>query len=177
MSPYIQTISDLRKLRQSLKKSRDGNRPCITICAGTGCLATGASEVVERFKQEIINRRLEEKIDIRASGCHGFCERGPLVVIRPERVCYMNVEAADVSQILTDTVLEGRVIDRLLYQNPSTKEKIIHEGDIPFYKFQQRVVFGSNGEIDPTQIDDYIAVGGYQGLEKVLSEKTPEEVI
>jgi NADH:ubiquinone oxidoreductase subunit F (NADH-binding)/(2Fe-2S) ferredoxin/NAD-dependent dihydropyrimidine dehydrogenase PreA subunit len=177
MSSHIQSISDLRKLRQSLRKLRDGNRPCITICAGTGCLATGASEVVERFKQEIISRHQEEKIDIRASGCHGFCERGPLVVIRPERVCYMNVEAADVSPILTETVLDGKVIDRLLYQDPLTGEKIIHEGDIPFYKFQQRVVFGSNGEIDPTQIDDYIAVGGYQGLEKVLSEKTPEEVI
>jgi NADH:ubiquinone oxidoreductase subunit F (NADH-binding)/(2Fe-2S) ferredoxin/Pyruvate/2-oxoacid:ferredoxin oxidoreductase delta subunit len=173
----IKSISDLRNLRQSLKKSRDGNKPCVTICAGTGCQATGAGEVVEKFKQEIMDRHLEEKIDVRSSGCHGFCERGPLVVIRPEMICYMNVEATDVSQILTDTVLAGKVIDRLLYQDPLTKEKIIHEGDIPFYKFQQRVVFGSNGEIDPTQIDDYIAVGGYQGLEKVLSEKTPEEVI
>jgi NADH:ubiquinone oxidoreductase subunit F (NADH-binding)/(2Fe-2S) ferredoxin/Pyruvate/2-oxoacid:ferredoxin oxidoreductase delta subunit len=177
MSLHIQSISDLRKFRQSLRKSREGNRPCVTVCAGTGCLATGASEVVEKFKQEIISRHLEEKIAVRASGCHGFCERGPLVVIRPEGICYMNVEATDVSEILTDTVLEGKVIDRLLYQDPSTRGKIIHEENIPFYKFQQRVVFGSNGEIDPTQIDDYIAVGGYQGLEKVLSEKTPEQVI
>jgi NADH-quinone oxidoreductase subunit F len=177
MSLPIKSILDLQKFRQSLRKSRDGNKPCITVCAGTGCLATGASEVVEEFKQEIIHRHLEERVDIRASGCHGFCERGPLVVIRPEGICYMNVEATDVSQILTDTVLEGKVIDRLLYQEPSTGEKIIHEEKIPFYKFQQRLIFGSNGEIDPTQIDDYIAVGGYQGLEKVLSEKTPEQVI
>jgi NADH:ubiquinone oxidoreductase subunit F (NADH-binding)/(2Fe-2S) ferredoxin/Pyruvate/2-oxoacid:ferredoxin oxidoreductase delta subunit len=173
----IKSILDLRNLRQSLKKSRDGNKPCVTICAGTGCQATGAAEVVEKFKQEITDRHLEEKIDVRASGCHGFCERGPLVVIRPERICYMNVEVTDVSQVLTDTVLGGKVIDRLLYQDPLTKEKIIYEESIPFYKFQQRLVFGSNGEIDPTQIDDYIGVGGYQGLEKVLSEKTPEEVI
>jgi len=137
MNHRIKSISDLRKLRQSLRKSRDGNRPCITVCAGTGCLATGASEVVERFRQEIINRHLEEKIDIRASGCHGFCERGPLVVIRPERVCYMNVEATDVPQILTDTVLEGKVIDRLLYQDPLTGEKIIHEGNIHFTSFSR----------------------------------------
>ena len=78
----------------------------------------------------------------------------------------------DVSQILSETLLEGKVIDRLLYQDPVTKEKIVHEQDIPFYKFQQRIVFGSNGEIDPTEIDDYIAIGGYQGLEKVLSEMT-----
>jgi NADH-quinone oxidoreductase subunit F len=89
----------------------------------------------------------------------------------------MNVETTDVSQITTDTLLEGKIIDRLLYQNPLTNEKVTHEQDIPFYKFQQRVVFGSNGEIDPTQIDDYIAIGGYQGLEKVLSEGMPEQVI
>jgi NADH-quinone oxidoreductase subunit F len=132
---------------------------------------------VERFKEEIKDRHLEEKIEVRASGCHGFCERGPLVVIRPEMICYMNVESTDVSQILSDTVLGGKVIDRLLYQDPLTKEKIVREQDIPFYKFQRRIVFGRNGEIDPTQIDDSIAIGGYQGLEKVLSEMKPEEVI
>ena len=177
MSPAIKSVSDLRKFRQILKKSRDGNKPCITICAGTGCQATGASEVVEKFKQEIKDRHLEEKIEVRASGCHGFCERGPLVVIRPQLICYMNVETTDVSQITTDTVLGGKIIDRLLYQDPLSKEKITHEQNIPFYKFQQRIVFGSNGEIDPTQMDDYIAIGGYQGLEKVLAEMTPEEVI
>ncbi len=177
MSHCIETISNLRKLRQSLKKSRDGNKPCVTICAGTGCQATGASEVVEKFRQEIKGRHLDDKIEVRASGCHGFCERGPLVVIRPQMVCYMNVEITDVSQITDDTLLEGKVIERLLYRNPLTNEKIIHEQDIPFYKFQQRIVFGSNGEIDPTRIDDYIAIGGYQGLEKVLSEMTPEQVI
>jgi NADH-quinone oxidoreductase subunit F len=124
-----------------------------------------------------MDRHLGEKIEVRASGCHGFCERGPLVVIRPEMVCYTNVEITDVSQILSDTVLEGKVIERLLYQDPMTKEKMIHEQDIPFYKFQQRIVFGSNGEIDPTQIDDYIAIGGYQALEKVLSGMKPEQVI
>jgi len=177
MGHRFASISDLQKFRQSLKRLRDGNKPCITLCAGTGCQATGASEVVEMFKKEIVDRHLEERIEVRASGCHGFCERGPLVVIRPEMICYTNVEPTDVSPILSDTVLEGKVIDRLLYQDPLTKEKIVHEQDIPFYKFQQRLVFGSNGEIDPTQIDDYIAIGGYQALEKVLSEMKPEEVI
>jgi len=177
LSPRLKNISELRSLRQSLQKSRDGNKPCITICAGTGCQATGASEVVEAFKQEIVNLHLENKIALRASGCHGFCERGPLVVIRPEMICYINVETKDIPQILSETVLKGKVIDHLLYQDPQTKKKIVHEGDIPFYKFQQRIVFGSNGEIDPTQIDDYIAIGGYQALEKILTEMKPEEVI
>jgi NADH-quinone oxidoreductase subunit F len=177
MSLRLTTVSDLRSLRQFLKKSRDGNKPCITICAGTGCQATGALEVVEKFREEITDHHLEEKIEVRGSGCHGFCERGPLVVIRPQMICYTNVETKDIPEILADTVLEGKVIGRLLYQNPITKEKIVHEQDIPFYKFQQRLVFGNNGEIDPTQIDDYIAIGGYQGLEKVLFEMKPEEVI
>ncbi len=177
MNPRLTSISDLRNLRRSLKGSRDGKKPCITICAGTGCQATNALDVVEKFRQEIMDQHLAEKIEVRASGCHGFCERGPLVVIRPQMICYTNVEPADVSEILSNTVLEGKVIDRLLYQDPISKEKIVHEQDIPFYKFQQRIVFGSNGEIDPTQIDDYIAIGGYQALEKVLSEMKPEQVI
>jgi NADH-quinone oxidoreductase subunit F len=92
-------------------------------------------------------------------------------------ICYTNVETADIPPIISDTVLQGKVIDRLLYQDPLTKKKIVHEQEIPFYKFQQRIIFGNNGEIDPTQIDDYIAIGGYQALEKVLFGMTPEEVI
>ena len=177
MSHHLSNISELRNFRRSLAKSRDGKRPCVTVCAGTGCQATGASEVVEKFRQEIADRGLEDKVDVRASGCHGFCERGPLVVIRPESICYMNVEPSDVSQILSDTVLGGKVIDRLLYRDPVTHERVVHEKDIPFYRHQQRIVFGSNGEIDPTRIDDYLVNGGYQALEKVLLGMKPGEVI
>lgn len=177
MSHKIASIPELRTLRESLQKSRDGGKPCITICTGTGCQASGALDLVEKFKKEIVDHHLGEKIEVRATGCHGFCERGPLVVIRPQMICYTNIKANDVSQIVSETALKGEVIDRLLYHDPVTKERAVHEHDIPFYKFQQRVVFGNNGEIDPTQIDDYIAIGGYQGLERVLSEMTPDEVI
>ncbi len=177
MSRRLRTVAELQKFRQTLKQSRDENKPCITICAGTGCQACGASEVVGQFKEEISKQSFQEKIELRASGCHGFCERGPLVVIRPQMICYMNVETKDIPQIVSDTVLKGEVIDRLLYHDPISKDKIVHEQDIPFYKYQQRVVFGDNGKIDPTNIDDFIAMGGYQALGKVLSEMTPEEVI
>ena len=112
MSPRLAGISDLQSLRESLIESRDPNKPCVTVCAGTGCRATGALEVVDRFGKEIRDRHLEDRVEIRASGCHGFCERGPLVVIRPQKICYMNVELEDVRQIVSDTLLEGRVIDR-----------------------------------------------------------------
>lgn len=177
MSPYLQTISDLRSFRENLKSSKDPHSPCITVCTGTGCQACGALEVVEAFKEEVQEMGLNQKIEIRATGCHGFCERGPLVVIRPQKICYMNVTPEDVSEILHQVANGGGAIERLLYQDPVTKQRILYEEEIPFYKFQQRIVFGSNGEIDPTNIDDYIRIGGYQALEKVLSTMTPEEVI
>jgi len=177
MSRRLTSISALQDLRETLRKSKDGSKPCITICAGTGCQACGASEVVEGFRREIRDRNLTGKVGVRASGCHGFCERGPLVVIRPERICYTRVQPSDIPQILSETVLEGTVLDRLLYQDPVTGQRFTHEQEIPFYRYQQRTVFGRNGEIDPTEIEDYIAIGGYEGLEKALSGMTPEAVI
>ncbi|NIS70611.1 MAG: 4Fe-4S dicluster domain-containing protein [Proteobacteria bacterium] len=177
MTQRLTSISALRNLRRSLQKSRDGGRPCITICAGPGCLARGATEVVKAFEKGIEKYNLADKTRIRASGCHGFCERAPLVVFHPQRVCYTDVKPADVDEIISKTALEGRIIDRLLYHDPSTRERIIHEQDIPFYKLQKKIVSGKNEEIDPTRIDDYIATGGYRALEKVFSEMTPEGVI
>lgn len=177
MSPFLKNLSELRSFREILKRSRDPNSPCITICSGTGCQACGALEVVEAFRERVQEMGLSPEIEIRATGCHGFCERGPLVVLRPQRICYMNVKPEDVSEILHQVVKGEGVVERLLYQHPLTKERILYEEEIPFYKFQKRIVFGSNGEIDPTNIDDYIRSGGYEALEKVLSKMTPEEVI
>jgi len=177
MSPHFRTISELRSFREGLKKARDPESPWIAICCGTGCQACGALEVLEAFREKIQEMGLKDQIGIRATGCHGFCERGPLVVIRPQKICYMNVTTEDVSEILHQVANGGGVIERLLYQDPLSKQRILYEEEIPFYKFQQRIVFGNNGEIDPTDIDDYIRIGGYQALEKVLSTMTPEAVI
>jgi len=177
MSPHFQTISELRSFREGLKRSRDPKSPWIAICCGTGCQACGALEVLEAFRGKIQEMGLKDRIGIRATGCHGFCERGPLVVIRPQKICYMNVTTEDVSEILHQLANGGGVIERLLYQDPLSNQRILYEEEIPFYKFQQRIVFGNNGEIDPTDIDDYIRIGGYQALEKVLSTMTPEAVI
>jgi NADH-quinone oxidoreductase subunit F len=177
MSPHFKTISELSSFREGLKKARDPKSPWIAICCGTGCQACGALEVLEAFREKIQEMGLKDRIGIRATGCHGFCERGPLVVIRPQKICYMNVTTEDVSEILHQVANGGGVIERLLYQDPLSKQRILYEEEIPFYKFQQRIVFGNNGEIDPTDIDDYIRIGGYQALEKVLSTMTPEAVI
>jgi NADH-quinone oxidoreductase subunit F len=177
MREPIRSIAHLETLRQSLLTQRDPKRTCITICAGSGCLASGAGEVNKAFRNEVERQGLGEKIEIRESGCHGFCERGPLVVIRPQKIFYPLVKPEDIPEIISETAVSGRIIDRLLYVNPITGEKIVHEDDVPFYKLQKRLVFGSNGEIDPTNIEDYIAIGGYAALAKALSSMTPVQII
>jgi NADH-quinone oxidoreductase subunit F len=177
MSPLLNSIEELRKLRKFLKQSRQEEKRGITICTGTGCRAWGAMEVLEELKKELRDNEIEKNIYIRSTGCHGFCERGTLVVIKPDMICYTKVTPRDVPAIVKKTLIKGEVIEDLLYEDPETKKKIVHENEIPFYKFQTRIVFGENGEIDPNRIEDYISMGGYEALEKVLSDMDPEEVI
>ena len=173
----LSSPDELEGIRKSIIKHRDPNKPCVTICGGTGCHAYGCERVAAAFKQEVEKQGLETKVDVRATGCHGFCERGPLVVIRPESIFYQRVSVEDVLEIISETVLKGNIIDRLLYTDPNTGKKIIYEHEVPFYRKQKRLVFGNNGYIDPAIIDDYLAVGGYAALSKVLFRMSPEEVI
>jgi len=129
------------------------------------------------IEEEIKKQGLSGEVDFRRTGCHGFCERGPIIVIHPEEICYLQIEPKDVPEIVSQTIKENKVIERLLYTDPSTNEKIIHESEIPFYKNQQRLVFGSNGNVDPKSIDDYLALGGYSALAKALSRMTCEQVL
>ncbi len=169
--------AELESLRENITARRDPNRACITICSGTGCQAYGCEKVTEAFRQEIKQQGLEDKVDILVTGCHGFCERGPLVVIRPKDIFYQRVRVKDIPEIISETIVKGNIIDRLLYADPNTGEKITNEPEVPFYKKQKRLVFGSNGYIDPTSIADYLAVGGYAALGRALSKMSPEEVI
>jgi len=173
----LSSPDELEGIRKSIIKHRDPNKPGITICSGTGCHAYGCERVAATFKQEVKQQGLETKVDVKATGCHGFCERGPLVVIRPGSIFYQRVSVEDVPEIISETVLKGNIIDRLLYTDPNTGKKIIYEHEVPFYKKQKRLVFGNNGYIDPTIIDDYLAVDGYAALSKVLFRMSPEEVI
>jgi NADH-quinone oxidoreductase subunit F len=167
----------LEKIRQEILSRRDPNTPRISMCAGTGCIAFGAGEVIAAFKAEIEKQGLQADVDTKGTGCPGFCERGPVVVIYPEEICYLQVTPEDVPEIISQTIKEKKVVDRLLYVDPTTGEKAIHESDIPFYKNQERNIIGSNIKIDPKNIDDYLAIGGYSALAKVLSGMTSEEVV
>lgn len=177
MSPRLKSIIELQSLRQTLNTSLNMKRYRIFICGGTGCRALGGMDVWEAAKEEYHRRKIEETTDIRLTGCHGFCEKGPLVVIHPKRICYMAVKPNDISEIFDNLLNGNSFIERLVYKDPLTGERIPYEDEIPFYKFQRRIILENNGEIDPTNIEDYIARGGYSALEKVLSTMSPEEVI
>ena len=173
----LKSPSELEKLRNSILSNRDPQKPCITLCSGSACQATGSEDIAASIEAEIEKQGLSADVNIRKTGCHGFCERGPIIVNHPDESCYFQITPEDVSDIVSGAGQEKKVVERLLYTDPDTDEKINNESDIPFYKHQERLVFGSNGSIDPKRIDDYLAIGGYSALAKALSGMTPEEVL
>lgn len=177
MLQKLQSKQDVENLRKKIVAEREKGKPLITVCNGTGCHASGSVAVIEAFRQEIGHQELADKVAIKATGCHGFCERGPIVVIQPGDIFYQQVKVDDVPQIVGETIIQGNVIDRLLYVDPATGKKYVHPSEVPFYRNQRRIVFGDNGEIAPDNIEDYIALGGYSALAKVLFDKSPEQVI
>ena len=177
MMQKIKSSDDLARWQEQLQSQRDPGKPCLVICAGTGCQAYGVNRVIESFQQELEKRGLSKEVDILATGCPGFCERGPLVTVRPQGIFYQRVQTGDVPDIVEETVVNGRVIERLLYEDPISGEKVVHEADVPFYRLQQREILWINGLLDPTRIEDYVALGGYSALMKALFEMQPEEVV
>ncbi|MDY6971146.1 MAG: NADH-ubiquinone oxidoreductase-F iron-sulfur binding region domain-containing protein [Thermodesulfobacteriota bacterium] len=173
----LNSTRDFFKLREEVLTERASDRPCITICSGSGCLACRSKEVTQAFAEELEKKGLSEKVDIRSTGCHGFCERGPVTLISPKGLCYLQIKVDDVPEVVEKTIMEDKIVERLLYKDLETGEPVSFMDDIPFYKYQTRVLLANNAKIDPTRIGDYLAVGGYSALAKVLSEITPEEVI
>jgi NADH-quinone oxidoreductase subunit F len=175
--PRINSPAELEEFRKSILSKRDPDKSCITLCSGSACHATGSEKVAAAIEQEFDKQGLKAEVDFRRTGCHGFCEQGPIVIVYPEGICYLKVKPEDIPEIATQTLKEKKVLDRLLYVDPNTGEKTTFEDDIPFYKHQERLVLGPNRKINPQSIEDYLAVGGYQALIKTLFEMTPEQVI
>lgn len=167
---------ELAKYREELVKARPSGKKIVAVCAGTGCNAYGAKAVVEAFRSEIEKQGLGKEVELRPTGCHGFCERGTLVLFHPDGVLYQRVKAEDVPEIVEKTVKGGEYLEQFYYEHPVSGEKFKLEKDIPFYKHQNRLILGKNGHIDPTSIDDYIAEGGYAALAKAL-EMGPDKVL
>ncbi len=173
----LKSVEELNTYRQSLVQVKDPDKISITVCGGTGCMAFGAEGVINTFVEEIKKHGLENKVEVRRTGCPGFCEKGPIVVILPKRIFYQKVAIEDIHEIISSTIIQDKVIDRLLYEDPITGKKIVYEKEIPFYQKQTRIILSNSGLIDPTQIDEYIERGGYSALSKVLTSLSSEEVI
>ncbi len=174
----LETREALKKLRESTQDEHQGiKKKSVSLCSGSGCAAYGTAKVHQALLDELAQQNMQSDVEVKLTGCHGFCEKGPILVIYPECIFYPQVKEEHIPEIVEKTIKNGQVVNSLIFKDPSTKKKIIHEHDIPFYKLQQRIIFGNNGMIDPTSIEDYLAVGGYSALEKALFDMTPEEII
>jgi len=173
----ICNATDLERWREELRNQRSSVAKSVRVCIGTGCAARGSRKLYKLFCEAARESGEQVKIEAKCVGCHGFCERGPIIVVQPGEIFYQRVEEPDVGEIFRETVLGGRVVERLLYEVPTTQKKAVTAQEIPFYNVQQRIVLAENGSIDPTSIEDYIAVGGYAALAKALTTMKPEEII
>ena len=173
----IRSLEQLEALRKEILDRQGTESRSLTLCAGTGCRAYGTMEIVEAFHRELKKQGLAKSVSVKTTGCHGFCERGPMVVIHPEGTFYQQFKMEDVPEIVERTLIEGEVIERLLYKDPHTGRAVPKERDIPFYKLQKRLLLGENLLVDPTSIHDYIAQGGYLALAKALGTMSPEAIV
>ena len=152
-------------------------RAHVLICGGTGCKSAGSKEVQLAFSRAIEAKGLSDEVMVVETGCHGFCEHGPLVIVYPEGTFYCQVKAEDVEEIVESHLFKGRIVERLLYHEPLTHESIPNYSEINFYKKQHRLVLENCGAINPEQIEEYIAVGGYEALAKAVTTMSPKDVI
>ena len=173
----LNTPADLNQLRDEIVAQRNARETWLAVCAGTGCRAYGVAQLADTLEEEIKKRGLDNKIGVRRTGCHGFCEKGPLMVVQPSNVCYQGVQIKDLPAILDKICTGNGDVEKLYYLDESTGKRIEKMEEIPFYKFQKRVVLDQNVLIDAAEIIDYIAVGGYSALAKALSDMTPEAVM
>jgi len=152
------------------------NQRTVFVCQGTGCLSSGSGPVYEALKTEMARLGLKD-VEVDFTGCHGFCEQGPNVVVEPEGIFYTHVQPEDAAEIASSHLRDGRPVERLFYREPATGEAVACYSEINFYKKQQRVILRNCGHINLEKIDHYLARGGYQSLKKALLEMTPEQVI
>lgn len=170
---------ELKAAQEEILANRDPDGLEIVVCHGTGCVANGSPQVVQAIQSALRAKEVKAQVipGIKTTGCHGFCSRGPLVIVRPHGYFYQKVKPADAKDIVQQTIVKDKAVERLLYRDPQTGDPYLNENEIPFYKLQERVVLQNIGKIDPTDIRDTIACGGYQALAKALTSMTPDAVL
>jgi NADH-quinone oxidoreductase subunit F len=173
----LNSVRELEHLRKRICKERQNITTTLIVCSGTGCQASQSQEVIAAIRNELSQQGLDGNISLRATGCHGFCEQGPIVVIEPGNIFYCHVAPDDAFEIVYQTLVNGELIERLLYTDPISGEKARTESEIPFYSRQDRQLLSLNRQVDPCSIEDYIAAGGYSTLAGVLDRVAPEDII
>ena len=172
----LPSIEALNGFRDDLLQASDPHKPCIRICM-TGCRAYGALEVQNALKEALDEKGMIDSVEIRETGCHGFCAKAPVMAVDPKGLIYQEVRPEDAGEIVERTILGGGVVDRLLYLDPATSDRHLTVEQIPFYRKQHRRVLDMCGRIDPKRINDYILNDGYRALTNALGGMSPEEVI
>lgn len=152
-------------------------RSHVLVCGGTGCTSSNSEKIIEKLNEELVKNGLEKEIKVIKTGCFGLCALGPIMVVYPEGAFYSMVQVEDIAEIVSEHLLKGRIVTRLLYDETVQSDTIKSLNDTNFYKKQNRVALRNCGVIDPEQIDEYIGMDGYQALIKCLTEYTPEQVI
>lgn len=148
----------------------------ILVCTGTGCVSSGAQRVIEQVREELAKRNLTD-VMVRSTGCHGFCEQGPIMIIEPAKTFYTKVKPSDIEEIVEKDIVNGQYVERLLYQDPVSGRQVADYESVNFYAKQKRIVLDNCGQINPERISHYISKDGYKGFEKALHTMTPLEVI
>jgi NADH:ubiquinone oxidoreductase subunit F (NADH-binding)/(2Fe-2S) ferredoxin len=159
------------------EETGSNKRHVILVCQGTGCVSGGSEHIFSDLKDALETSGNGEDILVKRTGCHGFCQQGPLTVIEPQGIFYTKVKREDIPEIVQSISSGGKPLERLLYHDTFTDKPILHYHDIPFYWKQQRTILRYCGSIDPEDINDYIEVGGYRALRKAISEMSSEEII
>ncbi|KRU24443.1 NADH dehydrogenase [Clostridium sporogenes] len=182
LKSYYENYKDLLKSRHTTHEEETAveNKKCerlILVCGGTGCKSADSYKIVENLKEEINKLGLQEEVKVSITGCFGFCEKGPIVKINPDNVFYVKVIPEDAKEIAEKHLLKGEVVERLLYEEPTLKEKVKRQDEMSFYKKQKRIALRNCGLINPEDIKECIGSEGYLALGKVLSEMTPDELI
>ncbi|MDD3298133.1 MAG: NADH-quinone oxidoreductase subunit NuoF [Firmicutes bacterium] len=152
-------------------------RSHVLVCGGTGCTSSGSQKVQEAFKKHLKEKGIENEVKVVQTGCHGLCELGPVIIVYPEGVFYSRVQEEDVEEIVSEHLLKGRIVKRLVYEESIDKDVIKSLDNVDFYKKQLRIALRNCGVIDPENIDEYIAMDGYKAIAKALTEMTPQQVI
>jgi len=175
--PRLNSYRELEHLRQRLREQRQNITTTVMVCGGPGCQASHSQAVIDAVRSELSSQGLDNSVRLCVTGCHGFCEQGPVIVIEPGNIFYCRVSPEDAFEIVYQTVMKGEVIERLLYEDPVSGKRIRTEAEIPFYKAQDQQLLSKHRMVDPHSIEDYIVAGGYAALPRVLNGISPEEII